>query len=168
MKKLFSTFILFLAVTLNSQIKVTAAPEELMLSENVIKIDSLTSDQIYKNSIKWVNRTFKNPDIVLKSQIPGELVRIHSVWKIPSKGVFGNTILQLSYSMQVDIKDGRVRITVNDLKGVDRFVYSACFRGSGEKRQTNESQRFFNDIETYTADFLNNFIESLKGKKEEW
>lgn len=151
-----------------SQIKVTAAPEELILSENIIKVDSLKADQIYANSLKWVNQTFKNPDIILKSKIPGELIRIRSFWKIPSKGVFGSTTLQLSYTMQIDIKDGKVRITVNDLKGLDRFVYSACFKGSGEKRETNESQRFFNDIEDYTAKFLNDLIESLKGKKEDW
>lgn len=168
MRKLLALIFLICGFICNSQIKTTAKLNEIVLAENVILIDSLSADKIYNNSIKWVNKVFKNPDFVLRSKIPGEMFRIRSVWEIPSTGVFGKTTLELYYTMQVDIKDGKVRISISELKGSNNTVYSAFFKSSGERRQTKEVQRYFEDIELYSSIFLKNYIEAVKGVDDNW
>lgn len=100
--------------------------------QTIMEFDSLPPDDLYKSVNRWITLNFKNPEKVIQSQVENENVR-GSGFK--AKGVrLSETPLEyadLTYSFTVDIKDGRVRFVMNNMKAItksgtrsiEHFVY---------------------------------------------
>ena len=117
MKKIV-TFIVFLlcAVSLNAQIdSIRVTP--LGLTDVSFKSDPSTS---YSRTISWVNKTFANPESVLKGQLEGESVTVTGF----SKGIFhmkSGTVNQsygAHYQLYITFDDS----VVSYKQVIDKFV----------------------------------------------
>ncbi|AQX08033.1 DUF4468 domain-containing protein [Elizabethkingia ursingii] len=140
----------------------TAMPSRLMPEDKIISLEGISNKDIYQRVIKWVNITFKNPDKVLKSNIENDLVKVNGIWNIDSRDYFGRTQLDLEYTMQIDIKDQKIRVNIYDLKGLGNFKYYLCFKNNGERRDTKEVRNYLISIEKNAEAFIFNLINYIK------
>lgn len=150
-----------------NQDSLKAFPGMLKPEFNVIEFKGVKSSELYNKIYKWINLKYVNPDFVIKSKVEDQLLRVNSIWEIPSKGHFGKTVLKLEYTVQFDIKDEKIRYSIFALKGLDNFSYSLCFKNNGERRDTKEVDRYLHDIEMTAENYISeikNYIE----KKEDW
>ena len=86
--------------------------QELKLTPNgvepiVISIDTITAAHAYQRAKEWVERSYVDPEKVLKADIKNDMIRIHGF------NEFGGGGYGFDYDMEVGFKDGRYRIIFN-------------------------------------------------------
>jgi len=167
MTKYFILSLLFVCTVFFGQNVFTATPTRLLPENNIVEFSGKSSDEIYKALKSWTAKTYNNPDFVLKADVPNEYIRINGLWNIVSRGPLGRSAFGLTYTLSLDVKDGKLRYNIDNLRGVDNFNYANCFKGNGEKRQTKEVTNYLNDIEIYTEQFISQMVKSIN-EKENW
>lgn len=102
--------------------------------QTIMEFDTLPPADLYKSVNRWITLNFKNPEKVIQSQVENENLRGIG---FKAKGVrISDTPLEyadLTYAFSVDIKDGRVRFVMNNMKAITKsgtrsieyFVYKA-------------------------------------------
>ena len=120
MKQIFTLFLLFVGITNNAQyLKVT--PQGLKDTNEdksfaVLEFPNETKEKLYAKALKYVHQTFKNPEMVIKSDLPNESLRFVSYkpngMKVNNSGAKIN--VDIKYAIQLDFKDGRVRYEIVD------------------------------------------------------
>ncbi len=93
----------------------------------IITLDSTyTSTIIYKRIKEWIQTYYKNPAEVLKADMENKNIRIDGYNEngMMHKSLGVNTPIGIEYSLDIDIKDGRYRLTFS----INRMVcgYSDC------------------------------------------
>lgn len=106
MKKLL--FIVFFPIFLMAQNvpMLTANGIEAVVTD----VDSLTAAQLYTKTIDWVHLNYKNPNEVIKANIPNEMLRIDGF----QSGFFemkalGSVYYDISYTVTFSFKDDRYK-----------------------------------------------------------
>lgn len=136
----------------------------------VVGIENKTKEEIYSKTINWVKETYKNPDLVLKMQIPHEKLRIDAIASNLASVNNGKTIFNLPYSIEISFKDNKYKFeilslvveNVKDLKTIPNF--------KTDKKMIKYWGTTPTDIEIY----FNNLNDNLKKyitnqtKKEDW
>lgn len=115
MKKIiFTLVIITLSLVSYCQIPMTSANGRALF-QTVIEVDSVPADELYQKVNRWILNTYKSPDDVVKASIENELVR--------GEGYADNAIETslvliggLKYSFKIDVKEGKVRFTMYDMK----------------------------------------------------
>ena len=78
----------------------------------VVNVPDKNAEEIYQNIKKWVTKSYRNPDKVLKADIPNEQIRINGYNSnfFQGKGlkVFDYAV---SYMLTLDIKDNKYRLS---------------------------------------------------------
>lgn len=88
-----------------------------VVAEQIIEIDSLSKEKIYNSTLNWVASTFANTESVMQSKIENKMVRINGI----SKGALGpyyGFYYGLGYTIQIDIKDNKIRFNAYNLTQV--------------------------------------------------
>lgn len=95
------------------ELKITA----LGVDPIVVHIDSMSAKELYKKTLKWVQKTYISPENVLKGNIENENIRVqgkkenafsYSNWP----GSFSGTMYyDAVYMFDLDFRDGRFRAT---------------------------------------------------------
>jgi hypothetical protein len=103
--------------------KIVVTPNGLRDSENsdktfvVIDAEGKTSKQLYDNSIKYVNKNYKNPDHVIKSKIEGEYLRfithVDNFLIIYNGGV--KVSVDVDYTIDLSFKDSKVKFEISEI-----------------------------------------------------
>ena len=79
----------------------------------VVDVNDKSANEIYDNLKKWVVKSYRNPDEVIKADIPNEQIRINGY----SGGFFQAKILgkmtdyDVMYMLTLDIKDNKYRLS---------------------------------------------------------
>ena len=111
MKNLFLTLTIFL-----SNLSFGQEIPQLKLTPNgvepiVVEVDNISTAELYKKALNWVQETYKNPDKVLKANIENEKIRIDgfasNAWWYKSMGIQNS--YNMEYSIEISFKDGRYR-----------------------------------------------------------
>lgn len=143
----------------------------------VVEIEGMSASELYKNSIKWVQETYKNPDEVLKANIENEKIRIDgfafNAWWFKSIGV--RLSLDMEYTVSIDFKDGRYRFefTIGQFWGDGQKVlydYTHFFNKKGEVKNTYEDAVPSLEVtmNTLSVSFYNYVTGKTKEKNEDW
>lgn len=167
MKKVILLILLVLGLAAKSQEKLTAVPEGLIPQNIVKEYSGKSANEIYKSVIKWVNIRFKNPNSVIKADLPGELVRIRGVWNVTSS-YLGGTEVMTYFTMNIEIKDGKIRYSIYDLRGTDDFNYENCFKKDGSRRTFMGADKLLISIENHAENFVNSLDDQILIKQDNW
>ena len=123
MKKITIIIIVFFGIITNAQnseIIITKLSGNGSLTGEVItSINNKTNSEIYNNTIEWISYKYRNTESVIQSKIDDKMIRFSGI----SSSVIGPYMsywFDLSYVIQVDIKEGRIRFSVYDLKQVSQ------------------------------------------------
>lgn len=177
MKKIFFLIALFISALGYGQ-KLIVMPTGLKDSANsektyvILSVDGLTAKQLYDNAIKYVNKTYKNPDEVIKGKIESEYLKINTY---ASKFLFTKNggvkvFFVAKYATEMSFKDGKVKYEIIDLEmyNPDNMI-PLTFVGGGlswcvfNKKGDLKREGIKADIETYFNAEIKRVIEALKG-----
>jgi len=151
----------------------------------VINVEGKTAKELYTNAVNYIQRTYKNPDDVIKGTVENEYLSFNSysgnIGKMSNGFNWRN--LEATYTIRLDFKDEKVKF---ELLNLDMFTYMSGDRipvalkmkssfGWGiykknRKFQIKKMEQTKGDMENY----FNSFIQQLKvgltnaGKSEDW
>ncbi len=163
------------------------APAELPFVQKVLQVPGMTKEQIYENSRLWIARSFKpyravwlykrktGPVVEYANEKEGILIATGTIsypYKTFSLTEGYKLYWEVTFTMEEDIKDGRVMVTFSNL---DIYVPSfACgnivgeWLGAYDKPLTDpEDIKAVRPVLTSLADRLGEFLRS-PGTANEW
>lgn len=162
MKRLiFALFFVFTFFKVNSQ-------ELLKLSVNgfnatVISVDGLNASDLYRNSLKWVHSTYKNPDLVLKTKIENEKIRIDGhmsdAWYYSSMGI--KNYYGMDYTLELSFKDGRYKIDFLINRFTDKGA-TAMHKLSHFYKEDGTIRKMYSDSPISLEESVNILVSSLQ------
>ncbi len=147
-------------------------PEKAFL---VLEVNEKTAQDLYSNSIKYINETYKNPDEVIKVKTENEYLRfdtyVSGFGTVKNSGV--KLVTNAKYTIELKFKDGKVRFEITQLDiTADNGGLPVTFTGSvwkgypiynkkGAVRLPETKQQ----IESYFNSKISDLLEYLKGEK---
>lgn len=80
--------------------------------------DTLSNEMIFWKTIDWINKTYKNPNDVIKSQVIGEYIILEGIAPSLCKmKIIGRTFLEdVRYRVEISFKNGRYKFDVVSLE----------------------------------------------------
>ncbi|GHC57695.1 hypothetical protein [Ulvibacter litoralis] len=176
--------LLFLSIiynTIYSQNEVFEQQKDLKMQDYlIVKIDSLSAEELYNKSIRWVKETYKQPDEVIKMSIENNKLRIESI--IPKSYCFLGVCDDSKYIIVLSFKNGRYKFepieVYNYMSVLDKWIPSIIKRkkeindGDEDLRLTkkkevvlllNQPVKIVNDVFLSHYDYL-----SKKNTEDDW
>lgn len=143
-----------------------------LVGEKILSFEGKTAAEIYSASEKWVASTFRNTLAVSQSSIENEMIRIQG----RSSNIFSfgmGAFSDLSYTIQIDIKEGRIRFKAYDLiVGSSTYpVASYIYKKNGDMRTSGQATKFnkiTNDNLTLLLSSLKAIIDGKVVKDDDW
>lgn len=140
MKK-FTFLFLFLSFNLFSQkidsIKVTFP----QIKSVVINTNDLTAIQIYTRAKDYINKTFEDPDAVIKVDDINKSIRYNGISRFSYHGMIKNAY-NYSYTMLLEFKENKYRITFSNIYLLGATVQTNLveypFKNNGTPRKNKE------------------------------
>lgn len=182
MKYLLQALIFSFCFYSNSQTFVVT-PNGLRDSKNieksyvVITKEGKSAKELFDNSLKYINKAYKNPEEVIKAKIDGEYLKFNTY--VPGFTIVDNlgTSLPINakYTVELSFKDGRIKYEVIELTmSASTGGYNIIFSGSpfegypifnkkGELKREETKQ----DIENHFNAVIKDFSKELGGDKQE-
>lgn len=171
MKKLLPFIFLFLPAFIYSQNIEKFELTKEGVKPVVIEFDSLNASQLYTKAMNWVQETYKNPEVVLKTKIENEKLRVDGISKAAwfYKGMGMTMYYDVEYSFHIEIKDEKVRLS---------FTFGNTW-GDGKSsyldytklwKEDGEFYRMYRDTKPGMDKMMNDlslsFYTYMKGKKQ--
>jgi len=90
----------------------------------VVELKGKSSSEIYSKIKSWINRTYKNPDLVTKADEKDTYIRIHSIdaFEFRQMGLARNNY---SYDLEFQIKENKYKIIFFNI--IDTSIINASF-----------------------------------------
>jgi hypothetical protein len=177
MKKILMVAIILIASVSTYSQKYIVTPTGLKDEANieksfvVITAEGKTAKQLFDNAVKYVNVTYKNPNIVIKGKIDGEYLSfVTSSDFYVGSGLSKNPFV-MEYVTSMTFKDGKVKLEIIELEmtfkrnpsfklyftggGINYFIYNK----SGELKKE--------DTKEYLEVYFNTEIKRIKDYLEE-
>lgn len=166
----------FAALTSNSNAQTTNGSNnkifqytELGLNDFVVTdIESMSKEEIYHKTLNWIKETYKNPDLVLKTKIENEKVRIDAIANQLLK--VKNLALDLNYTIEISFKDSKYKFEIISLLYNNITDYKKILNFKTDSKMIKNFGTSPTDIENYFND-LNNGLGAYitgKNKKDDW
>lgn len=149
-------------------------PEKTFL---VINVEGKTAQQLYDNALKYINKTYKDPEQVIKGKTEGEYLKF--ITHVPEFLFVKNSGMKVffasNYTTELSFKDGKVKYEILNLEmynpnnmiplyfvggGLDWFIYN---KKGDLKREEAKTQ-----IEDYFKGEIYKLSEALKGTNDNW
>lgn len=100
----------------------------------IVELKLKPNTEIYSKIKSWINRYYKNPDIVIKADEKDNYVRINSISTFDFRQM-GLSRNNYSYDLEIQIKDNRYKITffnIIDTSIINGNLPSYFFKENGE------------------------------------
>ena len=141
----------------------------------VVEVIGKSSEEIYSSVKKWVLQSYKNPEEVLKVDLPNEQIRVNGYKPSMYSGYgLGNREfpVNVEYSLIIDIKEGRYRFSFEIIKeigsdGTSSRPITIFFKKDGSIRKGAEPQikSMNNSLSLLNMDIYNAV---MGNDKDEW
>ena len=100
----------------------------------IIQLNGKSNSEIYSKIKSWINRTYKNPDLVIKADEKDSYIRLHSIdtFEFRQMGLATNNY---SYDLEILIKDSKYKINffnINDISISNGSLPNYFFKENGE------------------------------------
>lgn len=171
-----------LAITLSSSVSISQTLPQLKLTPQgvepiIVEVDSLKANEIYKKTLNWVQDTYKNPDQVLKGNIPNEKIRLSgfasNAWHMKSLGI--RQSFDMEYTVEISFKDGKYKFEYKIgqfwVSGGAKalYDYTSFYKKTGEVRGAySESVPSLESTMNNLSQSFYDYIIGLKNKKNDW
>lgn len=174
MKKILTLLLFTGAFTANAQFfKVT--PKGLMnQSEDksfaILEFENQSKSDLYAKSIKYIHQSFKNPELVIKSDLKDESIRYISYKPNGMKVTNGLTKIpmDIKYSIQLEFKEGKVKYEIVD-QDFGGLTYSGnIWKGFpiwNEKNGKLRLEEEKNELENHFNAIVQDYVNSINGKE---
>lgn len=150
-----------------SQIKFIAYEREIKLENDVIEFSDTSSKELYQLSKIWISEAYDKPKKVIINDIENKYIKIHSLAKVPTTGVFNNTnTLFLKYTLLLEFKDDKVKINITDVDGSHNTNYAFYFKKDGTRKESSETIKYLTDIEKYFNELINSLTIKFKNNSD--
>ncbi|HUH25864.1 MAG TPA: hypothetical protein VLY87_04515 [Flavobacterium sp.] len=137
----------------------------------VIELNDKSAEDIYIGIIKYINRNYKTPSEVLKGDIKNEYVRLdgfmNKMWCYKAIGL--TACVDQLYSVELDIKEGKFRMTFTPNKGYASgtrdpllFTYKTFFKRDGSVKNIYSSAR--DSFEVSVNNIRKEIVDEINGK----
>ena len=139
--------------------------------QQIIPIDGKTAPDIYKLATRWVAKNFHNKDKVIQSTIENELIRGDGYEDKVIK--MGLTSAGLKFTFTLDIKDGKMRFTIDNMKSIvagyaPYDVETYCCKKDGSLKTNYQANGIREDIEKFAARLIESFNKTQNEKGDDW
>lgn len=143
----------------------------------VINAEGKTAKQLYDNAIKYVNKTYKNPDNVIKGKTDGEYLKF--ITHVSNFLVVNNSgakiAIDADYTIELNFKDGKIKFEIISLDmyaqtgGYKVLFTGGAFDGYPIYNKKGELKRpdTKTEIETYFNSQINAISDFLNGKSND-
>ena len=96
----------------------------------------------YKKLNEWVNYNYKNADAVIGSSIENKFLRFTGI--TPNFATSFGYVYDLEYTIRVEFKDGKYRLTVEQLRSGNNGIFATFdlddyYKSNGEPRKAYQS-----------------------------
>ena len=131
----------------------------------VITIENKAAKQLYEETLKYINKNYKNAKEVIKGNIENEYLKFVSYDpKFTELKVGWNKIpWNTKYTVELNFKDGKVKYEIIELEIYNDGNYPLSFQGSGMSfyiyKKNGELK--MPDAKTNIEDYFNNKTKSL-------
>ena len=98
----------------------------------VITVEGATAKQLYDNTLKYIMKTYTNPDIVIKAKVDGDYIRLttYSDNMAPIKNGWSTLTVKGDMTTELTFKEGKVKYEVTALDmGIISGPQGVLFQG---------------------------------------
>lgn len=146
----------------------------------VVTIDSLTTEQIFRNSVNYIQKVYNVPNNVVRGQVPNKFLKyitsasnVCKIWK---------DSIDVSYVTSLTFKERKIRYEINNIElftyfysSTDKRYYSfvddplirGIFNKNGEVKEES-AKRLLEDYFNNEFNFVVSYLNGSRIKKEEW
>lgn len=169
MKHVFATIFLTVSTVCQGQVQMTY--ENGAIIQTVIDVESTPAPDLYKLVSRWVTKTYKNPDKVVKASLENEEIRGDG---FEAKGLLINQTPKIyndfRYSFKIEVKDNRVRYTMYDMRGELYEIEAYCYKKDGTFRTNSQATTVKNSATAIAAALIQSLANALlnKEKADDW
>ena len=144
----------------------------------VVEIEDSSASELYNKALYWVQETYKNPDEVLKGNIPNDKIRINgyaeSAWSITTLGM--RSMMNMNYTLEIEFREGRYRLIYTigqfyvDGAGRANYNYTSLFNKKGEVRRmySNSIPELEATMNSLSLSFYNYVSGKTAEKDDNW
>jgi hypothetical protein len=97
----------------------------------VITAEGKTAKQLFDNAVKYVNVTYKNPNVVIKGKIENEYLSFVTHSEFYVENGFAKAPFDMNYLTELTFKDGKVKYEITELVMKNSAGYELTFTGGG-------------------------------------
>ena len=97
----------------------------------VITAEGKSAKQLFDNAVKYVNVTYKNPNVVIKGKIDGEYLSFITHSEFYVENGFAKAPFDMNYLTELTFKDGKVKYEISELVMKNSAGYELLFTGGG-------------------------------------
>lgn len=187
MKKLLLLSVLIVSGLVYGQEKFEFTKEKGLSEYVITQIPDKTASEIYIKVNEWLQKTYKNPDYVLKGSVVNDYVRFEGVseevmCQNPDNKLIFNCI-KIKYEIEIYVKDGRYKFSVINLnyyrpqignyssagwfklEQTDPTIYNKKGELKGVYKQLVNLPPFFDGLNTSLKEYI---LNGSSAKSENW
>lgn len=159
----YTLLLLLVSITATAQVKMEYDGGAKF--QKVIYIDSATASELYKSVDRWILKTYRSPDKVVKARLENEEIRGEAVeidGMILSE--FPKAKNNLHYTFKIEVKDNRVRYTMYLMRGDANPVEAYIYKKDGTERTGGQATTVKNSVTEIANRLITSLENSLKEK----
>jgi len=144
-----------------------------LAGQSVIEFEDKSAEDIYNKAEEWIAFTFMNTESVTQSKVENKMLRLKGISK-SALGPFMGFEFDLSYQIQLDIKEGKLRFTANELNQVSqappytKTSLELLFK-KGKLKQKKGFIKMKSQIDETLTQIQESLISQITGKgKDDW
>ena len=140
----------------------------------VTEVPGKTKEELYNQTLNWINKTYKNPDKVILGKVENDYIRIEgysdNIYVLNTLGSENRT--DSKYQIEISFKDGKYKFDVIELKytasgfGWLDIPFSNFYKKDGEKKAmfkfSDKIPQYFNDLNKSLLNYIEGKSEQLK------
>lgn len=142
--------------------------------QSVLTIEGKSAEHIYNKTEEWVAYTYPSKEKVTLSKIKNKMYRISGI-ATSALGPYKGFLFDLSYRVQIDIKEDKIRVSINNLSQVSqrspftKIGMESLFK-NGELIQKKNYIKFKTQIDLSLTIILNSLISEIDGStnRDDW
>lgn len=185
MKNLTFIFLLFSAIGSAQNSTFTVSKDKGLTQFVVQEVPGTSASELYKKSLEWINKTYKNPSEVILAKIENDYVRFEGYQQnlFCFSALGAKNCNDVKYQIELGFKDGKYKFTITSLADyIKPSQYmnagwrpselstfgSNCYKNNGEIKSMCKD--YVVDVPVYFTklnESLNNYI-SRGDNKNDW
>lgn len=165
MKQLFTSVLLTLIV-MPSFAQIQMEYDNGAKFQQVIDVDSASASDLYKAVERWITKTYRNPEKVVKARLENEEIRGEGFSeKAIILSVFPSAKSNLTYAFKIEVKNNRIRYTMYDMRGEMYAADTYIYKKDGTEKSNVQATHVKNSITEVAAFLIASLESSLKNKQ---